>query len=123
MAARICAASVNHTEGPANLDAPIPTNGSSPWPQRNPKKQYNIRASSWQCDLIDQAAEGLGRDQSDSMLEAACCEAEDVLLDQTLFTVDPGAFAKLHALSDRPSPPTDHLRRLLQTKRLGQVVR
>lgn len=76
----------------------------------------NIRAKARQRDLIDQAANRLGRSRSDFMLEAACREAEDVLLDQAFFTVDEGTFAKFQALLDNPLPPTDKLRRLLKTK-------
>ncbi|MBS3964464.1 MAG: DUF1778 domain-containing protein [Methylomonas sp.] len=76
----------------------------------------NIRAKARQRDLIDQAAECLGRSRSDFMLEAACREAEDVLLDQAFFTVDEGTFAQFQALLDQPLPPTDKLRRLLKAK-------
>jgi uncharacterized protein (DUF1778 family) len=76
----------------------------------------NIRAKSRPRDLIDQAAERFGRSRSDFMLEAACREAENVLLDQTFFAVEAGTFAKFQALLDRPLPPTDRLRRLLNTK-------
>lgn len=76
----------------------------------------NIRAKARQRDLIDRAADRLGRSRSDFMLEAACREAEDVLLDQAFFTVDVGTFAKFQALLDNPLPPTDKLRRLLKTK-------
>lgn len=76
----------------------------------------NIRAKTRQRDLIDQAAEKLGRSRSDFMLEAACRKAEDVLLDQAFFTVDAGTFEKFQALLDRPLPATDRLRRLLKTK-------
>lgn len=76
----------------------------------------NIRAKAKQRDLIDQAAERLGRSRSGFMLEAACREAEDVLLDQAFFTVDDGAFAQFQALLDQPLPPTDKLRRLIKTK-------
>ena len=76
----------------------------------------NIRAKARQRDLIDQAADRLGRSRSDFLLEAACREAEDVLLNQAFFTVDAGAFAKFQALLDQPLPPTDKLRRLLKTK-------
>ncbi len=41
----------------------------------------NIRAKVRQRDLIDQAAERLGRSRSDFMLDASCKAAEDVLLD------------------------------------------
>lgn len=76
----------------------------------------NIRAKTKQRDLIDQAADHLGRSRSDFMLEAACREAENVLLDQAFFTVDEGTYAKFQALLDQPLPPTDKLRRLLKTK-------
>lgn len=76
----------------------------------------NIRAKTRQRDLIDQAAERLGRSRSDFMLEAACSKAENVLLDQTFFSVDVNTFAKFQALLDKPLPATDKLRRLLHTK-------
>jgi uncharacterized protein (DUF1778 family) len=76
----------------------------------------NIRAKAKQRDLIDQAAEQLGRSRSDFMLEAACREAEDVLLDKAFFVVDVNAFKKFEALVDRPLPVTEKLRRLLKTK-------
>jgi len=76
----------------------------------------NIRAKSRQRDLIDQAAEKLGRSRSDFMLEAACSKAEDVLLDQAFFSVDAVTFKKFQALIDKPLPTTDKLRRLLKTK-------
>jgi len=76
----------------------------------------NIRAKARQRDLIDRAAERLGRSRSEFMLDAACREAQDVLLDQTFFTVDDGTFAKFQELLDRPLPATDKLRRLLKTK-------
>ena len=76
----------------------------------------NIRAKARQRDLIDQAAEKLGRSRSDFMLDAACRKAEDVLLDQAFFPVDAGLFAKFQAMVDRPLPPSDRLRRLLKAK-------
>ena len=76
----------------------------------------NIRAKARQRDLIDRAAQRLGRSRSDFMLEAACREAEDVLPDQAFFTVDAGTFATFHALLDQPPPVTDKLRRLMATK-------
>lgn len=76
----------------------------------------NIRAKTRQRDLIDQAAERLGRSRSDFMLEAACSKAENVLLDQAFFSVDANTFDKFQELLDKPLPPTDKLRRLLNTK-------
>jgi uncharacterized protein (DUF1778 family) len=76
----------------------------------------NIRASRGQRDLIDQAAQTLGKTRSDFMLETACRAAEDVLLDRRFFQLDPSAFARFNALLDSPPPPTPRLRALLQTK-------
>jgi uncharacterized protein (DUF1778 family) len=74
----------------------------------------SIRAKAGQRDLIDQAAERLGRSRSDFMLEAACRQAEDVLLDQTYFALDAKGFAAFQALLDKPPAPTDRLRRTLK---------
>ena len=76
----------------------------------------NIRAKVRQRDLIDQAAERQGRSRSDFMLDAACRQAEGVLLDQAFFTVDAGTFKTFQALLDQPLPATDKLRRLVKTK-------
>jgi len=85
-------------------------------PQTRETVSINIRAKARQRDLIDQAAEKLGRSRSDFMLDAACRRAEDVLLDQAFFFVDAGVFAKFQAMVDRPLPTSDRLRRLLKTK-------
>lgn len=76
----------------------------------------NIRAKARQRDLIDLAAERLGRSRSDFMLEASCQKAEDVLLDQAFFAVDSTAFARFQAVIDSPLPSTERLRRLLRTQ-------
>ena len=73
----------------------------------------SIRAKAGQRDLIDQAADRLGRSRSDFMLEAACRHAEDVLLDQTYFALDAEKMAAFQAMLDSPPAPTDRLRRLL----------
>jgi len=85
-------------------------------PQTRETVSINIRAKARQRDLIDQAAEKLGRSRSDFMLEAACRRAEDVLLDQAFFAVDAGVFAKFQEMVDHPLPSSDRLRRLLTTK-------
>jgi uncharacterized protein (DUF1778 family) len=85
--------------------------------QAAPRDQaINIRASRRQRDLIDQAAQVLGKSRSDFMLETACREAEDVLLDRTYFRLDEEAFARFNDLLDNPPPPSDELRALLLTK-------
>ena len=76
----------------------------------------SIRAKAGQRDLIDQAADSLGRSRSDFMLEAACRRAEDVLLDQTYFALDAKSTAAFQAMLDQPPLPTDRLRRTLKAR-------
>ena len=76
----------------------------------------NIRAKRTQRDLIDQAAELLGKTRSDFMLETACREAEDVLLDQRLFILGAETFEKFQALLDAPPSENPKLRKLMATK-------
>lgn len=85
-------------------------------PATNRDQAINIRASRRQRDLIDQAAQALGKSRSEFMLETACREAEHVLLDHTFFRLDTEAFARFNELLDNPPAPTDELRMLLRTK-------
>lgn len=76
----------------------------------------NLRAKIGQRDLIDQAAQSLGRSRSDFMLEAACQKAEDILLDQAFFRVNASTFNQLKNFLDTPLPATDKVCHLLATK-------
>jgi uncharacterized protein (DUF1778 family) len=76
----------------------------------------SIRAKPVQRDLIDQAADCLGRSRSDFMLEAACRRAEDVLLEQTCFALNSEKMAAFQAMLDSPPAPNDRLRRLLNAR-------
>lgn len=87
-----------------------------PQPHTPEPVSINIRAKASQRDLIDQAAERLGRSRSDFMLEAATRRAEDVLLDQTFFALDADAFARFQAMLDAPPQPNERLRRFLNEK-------
>lgn len=78
----------------------------------------NLRARAAQRSLIDRAAEALGRNRSDFMLEAACDKAKEVLLEQTFFALDEQSFTRFRALLDRPLPKKNRaaLHRLLARK-------
>ena len=73
----------------------------------------NIRAQGRQRDLIDRAAESLGKTRSEFMLDSACREAQHVLLDRTTFTLEPAVLAKfaraLDAGGKRPNPKLEDL--------------
>lgn len=74
----------------------------------------NLRALPEQRALIDQAAQLLGKNRSDFMLEAACDKAQSVLLDQVFFALDGSKFQQFAALLDAPTNPG--LERLLSVK-------
>jgi len=76
----------------------------------------NIRALSHQRDLIDRAAEATGKNRSDFMLEAACRQAEEVLLDRRMFLLDDAAYSKFTSLLDRAPKDNAKLRALLSKK-------
>ena len=76
----------------------------------------NLRASQRQKALIDRAAEALGRNRSDFMLETVCREAEAVLLDRRYFTLSGEEFKRFTAMLDKPPANNTRLRRMLRTK-------
>jgi uncharacterized protein (DUF1778 family) len=73
----------------------------------------NIRAQRCQRDLIDQAAELLGTTRSDFVLGVACREAQEVLLDQRVFTLDAESFQSFQMLLDAPPQDNSRLRQLM----------
>lgn len=73
----------------------------------------NLRAMPQQRDLIDRAAQLLGKNRSDFMLEAACDKAQSVLLDQVFFNLDEAKLQQFQALLDAPPEPNPGLERLL----------
>jgi len=54
----------------------------------------NLRADQAKRALIDRAAEKVGKNRSEFMLEAACRQATEVLLDQRLFVLDEKAYRR-----------------------------
>jgi len=76
----------------------------------------NLRADERKRSLIDRAAERLGKNRSEFMLEAAYREATTVLLDQRFFLLDEKAYKRFTAALDKPPGENRRLRRLLVTK-------
>ena len=73
----------------------------------------NIRIEPRQRDLIDRAAAVAGKSRSAFMLDAVTRSAEDVLLDQRLFDLDPERFRAFIDALDAPVPDNPRLRALL----------
>src|SRR5689334_2787839 len=76
----------------------------------------NLRASPSLRDLIDRAAAVVGQNRSEFMLDSARRRAEDVLLDQRLFTLDEESYNAFLNILDEPPKPTAELKRLLSTR-------
>jgi len=76
----------------------------------------SLRADQQQRALIDQAAETLGKNRSDFMLEAACRAAETVVLDRRLFLLDEKAYKRFTAALDKSPADNPKLRRLLASR-------
>jgi len=76
----------------------------------------NLRALNSQRNLIDHAAAALGKNRSDFMLEAACREAENVLLDQRLFMLNQLDFKAFNQALDAPVKDNPALSKLMERK-------
>jgi len=75
----------------------------------------NIRIKPEVRGLIDRAAELVGKNRTDFVLDAARHAAEDALLDRTMFAVSPEAYAEFLTRLDAPPQPNERLRRSMKT--------
>lgn len=76
----------------------------------------NLRALDSQRNLIDRAAALLGKNRSDFMLETACREAENVMLDQRLFNLNNVDFDTFNQTLEAPVKDNPALRKLMAKK-------
>ncbi len=76
----------------------------------------NLRALESQRSLIDRAARVLGKNRSDFMLETACREAENILLNQRLFSLNETDFDAFMTTLDAPVKGNPALRNLMARK-------
>ena len=90
--------------------------GSASKSSRRRGENINVRVSREQKSLIDRAAQALGRNRSDFMLETACREAEIVLLERRYFALPEEEFKRFNAMLDKPPASNPRLTRLLKTK-------
>jgi uncharacterized protein (DUF1778 family) len=83
--------------------------------QTTRRDTLNLRIKPEERGLIDRAASITGKTRTDFVLEAARHAAEEALLDRTVFTLSPEAYAAFLARLDEPPKPNDRLRRTMQT--------
>ena len=75
----------------------------------------NIRVQPTARDLIDQAARSVGKNRTEFIIAAARREAEAVLLDQRLFTLEGPEFDKFCRALDEPAEVDPMVQNLLNT--------
>jgi uncharacterized protein (DUF1778 family) len=75
----------------------------------------NLRVAPTQRDLIDRAAQTVGKTRTEFILDVATREAEQTLLDQRLFFLEGEARDAFLAALDAPVRPSEQLRKLLTT--------
>lgn len=80
----------------------------------------NLRAPAAKRDLIDHAAEIAGKTRSAFMLDASCEKAEEVLADQTSFSLGRDKLRAFNALLDAPLQNEDIVARLLAKRSLWE---
>jgi uncharacterized protein (DUF1778 family) len=90
--------------------------GATSKPAKRRGENINLRVSRGQKSLIDRAAQALGRNRSDFMLETACREAKTVLLDRRYFGLPDEEFKRFTAMLDKPPASHARLTQLLKTK-------
>ena len=83
--------------------------------ERPRRETLNLRIKPEVRGLIDRAAELVGKNRTDFVLDAARHAAEDALLDRTVFKVSPKAYAEFLARLDAAPKPNERLRRSLRT--------
>ena len=75
----------------------------------------NLRALPAQKNMIDMAAALAHKSRSDFMLDAACKEAENLLLNQRLFIIDEEAYQSFSSLMISPVDDNLGLKSLLKS--------
>lgn len=75
----------------------------------------NLRVAPAQRDLIDRAAQTMGKTRTEFILDVATREAEQTLLDQRLFILEREDWDAFVAALDAPVHPNAQLRQLLTT--------
>lgn len=79
----------------------------------DPKGTINLRIEAGTRQLIDDAAQVLGKTRTEFMIDSARRQAIDVLLDQRLFSLDDARYDAFVQALDNPPAPGPKLRTLL----------
>ena len=83
-------------------------------------RNINLRVKPHARSLIDRASAITDKSITDFVLDAACREAEDVLLDRRLFNLDESAYRAFVRTLDAPTRRHPELKKLLSRKPLWE---
>ncbi len=86
--------------------------------RKSPPGNINLRVKPQARSLIDRACAITNKSLTDFVLDAACREAEDVLLDRRLFHLDDSAYRAFVQALDAPTQRRPELKKLLSRKPL-----
>ncbi len=84
--------------------------------RKDPPRNINLRVKPHTRALIDRACGITDKRITDFVLDAACREAEDVLLDRRLFNLDEPAYRAFVDALDAPTRHHPKLKKLLNRK-------
>ena len=87
-----------------------------PAPARRKDAVIQIRVTAEVKAILNQAAALRGQKLSEFILESACRQAEESILDQRIFFLDDAAHAHLLALLDSPPKPSREVRARFKRK-------
>lgn len=76
----------------------------------------NVRMSRQSKELIDEAADSVGKTRSEFIVESARTHAIDVLLDKRLFALGSDQYDAFLRALDAPPAPNEKLKKLLKGK-------
>ncbi|WP_336195445.1 DUF1778 domain-containing protein [Hafnia paralvei] len=84
------------------------------------REPLNLRIKPAERELIDRAAKARGKSRTDFVLEAARVAAEEALIEQRIFMVDPDAYQEFLARLNQAPAPNAVLRKAMQTPALWE---
>lgn len=86
-------------------------------PQRTRRTAaIHIRATTSDQELIDRAAQAVGKTRSEFMLDSARVAAEDALLDRVNFPLTDEQYRQFEELLDSPPEPNEALRAFVRRR-------
>ena len=88
----------------------------APTVRARPDTTINVRVSTMVKDLIDNAANILGKTRTDFIVESAKKHAIDVLLDQRLFSLEGDQYEAFLKVLEQPALPSERLKSLMKSK-------